>query len=639
MPHLSKNIKKYTKKMKIQQKLTTLLVFIFFSISLSFAQEKSNSNSPQTLIELQDTIQKILIKTNTSGAGIAMMSGDSIVLLRGFGIADIENNIDVNENTMFRLGSVSKLFVSLAILKLQEEGRLNLKDKVSDLIPDLEIINPWEDKYPIRIENLLEHTAGLNDWSFAEIGSNDPKPKTLKESLEYYPRGRVARFVPGTRIQYSNLGVSIAAYIVERVTGMTYEDYIAKYFLEPMGMKNMTFRNSELYQKTGAKGYDNGTQIPYLHCLYRPSATLTGSPKELVNLLKFFINRGKVDGTQIISDSSLQRMERNESLHIENHELFKGYGLGNNPSLYKNFIYRGHGGSVPGSNTDFCYLPEYNLGYAIMANGESQALIDRLSDLIKQYQTKDLPKKTVKINKTIYKSNQDLSGYYISVNYKFDVLKFFIKIKSLTKIWHTDDTLFVKKVLRQYPSKLYLNENNVFKSESGRAYLFQENDPVEGQVIYGNMGMLKNISPIYAYTLLIIFCALFIVPITIIVFAMFRLLIYLFGKKKDKTALWISLWPLINISFILVIALYWSLQTRFDTFLLLGNISPLSLLIFIGSIGFALTSFWSIYYIFKNRNTKMSKIFYYHSVLVAIFNLIFTFYFFSNGLIGIMTWI
>lgn len=621
------------------KKIISFLLIVSFSVSLSFAQDNSNINNLRTLEELQDSIQKILIKTNTPGAGIAMVSGDSIVLLRGFGKADIEDDIDVSENTLFRLGSVSKLFVSLAILKLQEEGQLNLKDKVSDLIPDLEIINPWEDKYPITIENLLEHTAGLNDWSFAEIGSNDPKPKNLKESLEYYPKGRVARFVPGTRIQYSNLGVSIAAYIVERISGMTYEDYIKKYFFKPMGMKNMTFRNSEQYQKTGAKGYDNGTQIPYLHSLYRPSTALIGSPKEIINLLKFFIRRGKVDGIELISESSLKRMEHNESLNIENSKLFNRHGLGNAPSYYKNFIYRGHGGSVPGSNADFSYLPEYNLGYAIMINGENPDVEHILSDLIKQYQTKDLPKETVKINKAIYKSNQDLSGYYIAVNYKFDLFKFKDKIKSLTKIWHKDDTLFVKKVLRQYPDKFYPNENNVFKSESGRAFLFQENDLVEGQIIYGNMGMFKKISPIYAYTLPIIFWAFFIVPITIIVFAMFRLLIYLFGKKKDKIALWISLWPLINISFILVIVLYMSLQTRLETFLLLGNISSLSLLIFIGTIGFALSSLWSIYYIFKNRKAKMSKIFYYHSFLVAIFNLIFTIYFFSTGLIGIMTWI
>ena len=120
---------------------------------------------------------------------------------------------------------------------------------------------------------------------------------------------------------------------------------------------------------------------------------------------------------------------------------------------------------------------------------------------------------------------------------------------------------------------------------------------------------------------------------------MISLLSYLFGKKKNKIALWFSILPLISIAFLIIIALFISLQTRFDLFLLLGNISWLSLSIFIGTIGFALTSLWTIYYIYKNRKVKMNKILYYHSILVAIFNLIFTFYFFSNGLIGIMTWI
>ncbi len=615
-----------------------LLVLLQFSISL-FAQNDSITKRPQTLCELQDSIQKILSNNTISGAGIAMVSGDSIVLLRGFGKADIENNIDVTKNTMFRLGSVSKIFVSLAILKLQEEGKLNLKDKISDIIPEIKIENPWKEKHPIRIENLLEHTAGLGDWSWAELGSNDPKPKTLKESLQYYPKARIAKYVPGTRIEYSNLGVSIAAYVVEKVSGMTYEDYVAKYFFKPLGMKNATFRNSEQYKKIGAKCYDNKALLPYLNILYRPSTSLTASPKELINLLRFFINRGKIDSIQLLSNSSLNRMERNESLVIKNSELFKNQGKGNYASYYENFIYRGHGGSVPGSNADFRYLPEYNLGYAIMINDDNESLLNELSYLLKAYQTKDLPQKKLDVKKKIYKSNQDLSGYYISVNYKFDLYKFMDKPKTLTKIWHIADTLYVKGFKSQYPYKLYSNENNVFKTESGRTYLFQETDPVEGEVLYGNIGMLKKISPIYAYTLISIFWAFYFVLLTIIIFAVISLLIYLFGKKKNKSALWFSLLPLISISFLLIIALYISQQTRQDLFLQLGNISWLSLSIFIGTMGFALTSLWTIYYIYQNRKVKMNKILYYHSVLVALFNLIFTIYFFRNGLIGIMTWI
>ncbi len=624
--------------MKIIKKSIILLVFLILNVSLGFAQKSTTDNIPQTLSELQDSIQKVLIKNNISGAGIAIVSGDSIILLRGFGKADIENNIDVNENTMFRLGSVSKIFVSLAILKLQEEGKLNLKDKVSDIIPEIKIINPWKDKYPIRIENLLEHTAGLGDWNWAELGSNDPKPKTLKESLEYYPKARVAKYVPGTRIEYSNLGVSIAAYVVEKVSGMTYEDYVAEYFFKPLGMKNATFRNSEQYKKTGAKCYDNKTLLPYLNILYRPSTSLTASPKELVNLLRFFINRGKIDSIQLLSNSSLNRMERNESLDIMNSEFFKNQGKGNYASYYKSFLYRGHGGSVPGSNADFRYLPEYNLGYAIMINDDSESILNELSYLLKEYQTKDLPKKTLDTNNNIYKLDQDLSGYYISVNYKFDLFKVIEKPQTLTKIWNNADTLFLKRFKSQHPIKLYSDKKNVFKSESGRIFLFQETDPVKGEVLYGNIGMLKKISPIYAYTLIIIFWAFYFVLLTIIIFAVISLLIYLLGKRKNKTALWFSLLPLISISFLLIIALFISQQTRLDLFLLLGNFSWLSLLVFVGTLGFALTSLWTIYYIYQNRKVKMNKMRYYLALLLAVFNLTFTVYFFSNGLIGIMTW-
>ncbi|RXQ95818.1 class A beta-lactamase-related serine hydrolase [Ancylomarina salipaludis] len=629
--------------MKFLKKILTILVFVIISKSLIFAQNKACINKPQTLSELEASIQKVLTKTSTPGAGVVMVAADSIVFLKGIGKADIERNLDVDENTMFRLGSVSKLFVGLAILKLQEEGRLNLKDKLVDILPNLEIVNPWESEYPIRIENLLEHTSGLNDWSLAELGSNDSKPKTLKESLEYYPKGRVARFVPGTRIQYSNLAVSIAAYIVETVSGMTYEDYVAKYFFKPMGMRNMTFRESEQYKKIGAKGYDNGVPMPYLHVLYRPSAALTGSPKELVGLLNFFINRGKIDGTPLLSESSLERMERNESLHVEKSELFNRNGLTNYASPYKSFIYRGHGGSVPGSNTDFCYLPEYNMGFAVMINDNNESVLNEISNLIKEYQTKDLVQDIAERKRSIHKSAKDLTGYYISVGAKFDCIKFLKKIKSIQKFWHQEDTLYVKSMLgAPYVYKFYSNGNKEFVSEySDKFVIFQTNDPLEGEVINGNMGMLKKISPIYAYTLLTLFCAFLIVPVSVLIFVLLRLFIYFLGKKKDKIALWICLWPMVSTAIILVIALaiVISLQTPLDTFILLGNMSSLSILIFIGTIGFAVTSLWTVYYIFKNRNVKMSKLFYYHSALAAIFNLAFTVYFFSNGIIGLMTWI
>ena len=631
--------------MTIVKRTTSLLLvlLIIFNGSKSYSQKTSDENKPKTLTELQNSIQKILRETKTPGAGVVLVSGDETILLEGFGKADIENHIAVNENTMFRLGSISKMYVALAILKLQEEGHLSLKDKIRDLIPEIEFDNPWEDKYPIRIENLLEHTTGWGIWHFAELGSDDPKPKTLKEALDYYPKSRTSRYIPGTRIGYSNVGTSVAAYIVEKVSGLTFEDYTDKYFFKTMGMENMTYLQTEQYKKAGAKLYDNGIKLNYFNILYRPSAALNGSPKDMVKMIKFFINRGRVNNIQLISDSSLRRMERSESMPIlSKSEMFKWYGLANSGSYYNGFIYHGHGGSLPGGNADFAYLPEYNMGYAIMINGGDENAVSRITDLVKSYQTKDLIQKPNEIDTQKYKTTIDPSGYYTIINPKFELTGFFERIKYIQKVWFKNDTLYTKRIMDGNSlTKGIPAGNNEFRSvKTKRIGLVLINDPLDGNIIAGP-GFLKKISPLWAYTLISIFFTFILLPFSIILFALLRTLVYLFGKKKSKTALWICFWPLITDSFIFVVALsiFFTAQTRYDSFQLFGTAIIISVLILICSICYALASFWSVFYIFKNRREKMSKFFYFHSALAAILNLIFTLYFLCNGLIGIPTWL
>jgi len=628
---------------KIKKTITLLLLLLFiFNGSISYAQKVYNDKEPKTLTELKNSIQKILRETKTPGAGVALVSGDETILLEGFGRADIENNIDVNENTMFRLGSISKMYVALAILKLREEGRLSLKDKIRDLIPEIEFNNPWEDKYPIRIENLLEHTAGWDEWHFAELGSDDPKPKTLKEALDYYPKSRTSKFIPGTRIGYSNVGTSVAAYIVEKVSGLTFEDYIDNNFFKPMGIENMTFLQTEQYKKSGAKLYDNGIKLNYLHGLYRPSLALSGSPKDMVKMIKFFINRGKINNNQLISDSSLKRMERSESMSIlSKSEVFKWNGLANFPSYSNGFMYHGHGGSVPGGNADFAYLPEYNMGYAVMINGGDGDAVHEIADLLKYYQTKDLKQKPVEIDNKKYKTTIDPSGYYTIINPKIELFGIIERIKNVQKVWFKNDTLYVKRLLDGNSTAKYIPaDNNEFRSvKTKRLELALINDPLEGNIICYH-AYFKKISPLWAYCLSSIFIAIPVTIISTIIFGLLWTLVYLFGKNKNKTALWVCLWPLITDFFIFVVALSILLtaQTRSDYFHLFGTANIISILILVCSIGYALASVWSVFYIFRNHGVKMSKVFYFHSALAAILNLIFTLYFSSNGLIGVPTW-
>lgn len=622
--------------------LIGILLFLF-SISVNFAQDSSTVYKAKTLSELESSIQRVLKETNTAGAGIVLVSGDETILLRGFGKVDIKNNIDVNENTMFRLGSVSKVYVALAILKLQEEGRINLKDKVCDLIPEVEINNPWEDEYPIRVEHLLEHTAGWSYWHFAELGSDDPKPKTLKEALDYCPKSRISTFVPGTRILESNVGSATAAYLVEKISGLSFEDYVDKYLFEPMGMESMTYLESDQYKKTGAKLYDNGIELNYFNILYRPAAALNGSSKDMARMVKFFINRGELNDNRILSDASLQRMERSESMgDLSKSKLFKGHGLSNDARNFKNFVYKGYSGSLPGGNANFGYLPKYKLGYGIMINDGNEEAVSTIAYLIKHYQTQNLTQEPVKADNSNYEIVDFPAGYYTIINAKIDKIGFIERIKNIQKVWVKNDTLFSKSILKGNTSRKYLPVgNNEFRLVgSDEISLALINDPLDGEILV-SYDFFKQISSLWAYTLLFIFWSFYLVLISTIFFGLLRVLIYLFGKKKNKIALKVCLWPLITNSFIFIIifSIMIKVQTRYDMFQVFGTMNLISVLILICSIAYAFASIWSVFYILNKFRVKMSKFFYLHSALAAILNLIIMLYFLANGLIGIPTWL
>jgi CubicO group peptidase (beta-lactamase class C family) len=630
--------------MKLLRKTFRLFLFLFFLLigSNVCAHEAVDYNKPKTLAELRTAIQKALSMTETPGAGVVLVSGDETILLEGFGKADMENNVDVTDSTMFRLGSISKMYVALAILKLQEDGRLSLKDKVRDLVPEIAFNNPWEDKYPIRIENLLEHTAGWDEWHFAELGSDDPKPKTLREGMDFYPKERTSRYIPGTRIGYSNAGTSLAAYIVEKVSGMTFEDYVDLNIFKPMGIENMTYLQSEQYKKMGARLYDNGIALNYFNILYRPSAALNGAPKDMINMIKFFLNRGKIKDLQLISDSSLLRMERSESMPIwSNSELFKGFGLANSASNFNGFVYHGHGGSLPGGNADFAYLPEYRMGYAVMINGGNEDAVFKISDLVKYFQTKDLPRKQLEIIGKMPGIAFDPSGYYTVINPKINLLGFIERIKNVQKVEIKNDTLILKFPQRGNSTTKYLPAgNNEYRSvSSNQVELAWINDPLEGNVLF-HYGYLKKISTWWAYTLRSLLVVFPLTMVGTLIFGLLWILVWLFGKSRNKRALWIGLWPLVTCSFVFLVLLCYQLrvQTKYDSFQLLGTINPISILFLICGIGYAVTSVWSTFYIYRNRRTKMPLFFYFYSILAAMLNIIFMLYFLGNGVIGMPTW-
>lgn len=145
------------------------------------------------LHQLQHEIEIVLNDYNGLRAGIALIRKDQPDWIVGIGNSGTSEDKSVSENTIFRIASISKMFVALAILKLQEEGLLKLEDRIKDIVPEVEFENPWEETDPVRIVHLLEHTTGWDEIHLVEIVHSQTPPIALKNALEFHLHSRKSR--------------------------------------------------------------------------------------------------------------------------------------------------------------------------------------------------------------------------------------------------------------------------------------------------------------------------------------------------------------------------------------------------------------------------------------------------------------
>lgn len=621
----------------IHKIISVVIIYLaFFQTTQSFGQEQEEDKAPRTIPELQHAIEKVLKDTETPAIGLALINGDSTIWIDGLGKANIEKDINANDMTMFRIGSVSKMYVSLAILKLQEEGRISLKDKISDLVPEIEYKNPWAETSPILVEHLLEHTTGWDDIHLTEYSFNEPD-LSLKDGLDYHPHSRISRWIPGTRMSYCNSGPPVAAYIVEKITGQTFEDYIQTNFFQPLGMENMTYFETDYYKQHGAALYIDGKAQDYWNIIMRPSGSINASPKDMAKMVQFFINRGQVDSLQLISKESLKRMESPSTTIGARVGLESGYGLANYTSSHKGFVYRGHNGGVNGGLTEFAYLPDHNMGYAFMINSNNGGAFRQISDLICDFQIKDLERKQRHEESKITEKEDAISAYYISISPRSQMFYFLEPLLNIQHIWLKDDSLFQKDILDDH-TKTYLmkNETHFISTKSGIISLVQVKDPLDGMVIQTGSQTLKSISSLRVFGQFILGGLWILGIISSILFGMIWSIRYWLGKIPGGANVWIRLWPLItSLIFLSLVAL---LNISASDLFEIGKVNLRSVSISILTICFAIVSIWSVYYMIRNRKKVMNRIIYWYYAILAYLHLIFTCYLLWYGVIGIQLW-
>jgi CubicO group peptidase (beta-lactamase class C family) len=294
------------------------------------------------------------------------------------GVQDRATNQPATANTVFRIASMTKSFTALAILKLRDEGKLSLDDPIAKWIPEFARMElPTRDTAPLRIRNLMSHSAGLpedNPWGDQQLGASDADlDKWLRAGIPFST-------APDTRYEYSNYAFGLLGRIVTKAANQPYEKYVQQHILAKLGMDNSTFEFSQVPKTTRAIGYrlkPDGTfeeEQPLPHGVFGAMGGLLTTANDLGKYVAFhlaaFPPRDEADSGPI-RRSSVREMSHLWTPSNLNARAgtasISGYGYGLRVTTDCRFSHIvSHGGGLPGFGSHMAWLPDYGVGIFAM---------------------------------------------------------------------------------------------------------------------------------------------------------------------------------------------------------------------------------------------------------------------------------
>ena len=332
-------------------------------------------------------IQAVMNEEHIPGVAACAVKNGAVEWMGTYGYANLEQNISVTSNIIFMLGSVSKIVTGIAFMQLVEIGHIDLDDDINDFLP-FDVVHPDHPETTISPRMLLSHVSGIRDnWSVLgplEVSGID-SPLSLEEFTQnyltpagtYYHTDNFNDAEPGTEYDYTNVGSTLIAYLVEVVSNTTFEDYCQQNIFLPLGMNETSWflENLEndmmaipyLYTGSGFTPYGHYSSAVY------PCGFMRTSIRQQAQLLTVLMEGGTIGNTTILSNSTLQMMM---TLHYPS--IVTNYGL----YFQNSGVLWGHGGSGPGVTTRMFFYPEAHEGLIVMLNLENHAAVNSIHNHI-----------------------------------------------------------------------------------------------------------------------------------------------------------------------------------------------------------------------------------------------------------------
>ncbi|MEM6348794.1 MAG: serine hydrolase domain-containing protein [Bacteroidota bacterium] len=361
---------------------------IIFSIGLLYC----HSTYSQTISDsLKQELSSLIEASAIPGLGVSIVGEKGVLFCEGFGLRDRQQNLAYDAESVQSVASISKTIIAIALMKLVEQGKLDLQQNINTYLP-FEVINPHFPNTPIRILHLATHSSSIQETNVADNKAylildreadksifprghyrfykrylkNDHQAlgaylqSFLAAEGENYKKKNFGKYQPGTQYSYTNVGASLAAYLIEIVSGQSFETFTQEQIFDPLAMSHTQWRKSDS-PNLSKQYFLNGMAAPAYTLLTWPSGALHTSSEDMGKFL-FEILKGYQGQGKLLSPKSYQYMLENHlDLTLSNKQNGIFWEIDPDGNI-------GYGGAEIGTACQLIYSPSLNKGFFMMIN-------------------------------------------------------------------------------------------------------------------------------------------------------------------------------------------------------------------------------------------------------------------------------
>jgi CubicO group peptidase (beta-lactamase class C family) len=362
-------------KLRLKNFATALLsvVLLLNCATSPLGVQTKNKNSPggEELESIFDPIvAEQMAKLHIPGAVVVVVKEGRILFAKGYGYADIEKKtLVIPEKTIFRIGSITKVFTATAVMQMADRGKIKLADDVNKYLKGFKV--PQTYPRPITFANLLTHTSGLDEISPGRRTDDESKVVPLGAFL----KTRLVRIQPPDEvISYSTYNAALAGFVVEQMTETPFKIYLRKNIFDPLGMNHTSITAvRDEYKQDLASGYEwdgkSYQKLPFQWFNTYPASDINSTATDMARFMLANLAGGALEGKRILSERAIREMH---STHFRNHPRVPGWAYGYYEGYQNGRRFVEHGGSMDdGYSALLTMLPQEKLGVFVGCNTET----------------------------------------------------------------------------------------------------------------------------------------------------------------------------------------------------------------------------------------------------------------------------